>query len=227
MKQKHTNDCLGRRGRHLGVAGAVTATVLAGSVPALVAAVGSVHDSAVLDTRLVAGADDLPNRPAYELPGEESGPPTNFHQAGFPPYVGSTRGDFPFQVTDNDGNVVGTYDVHGSIDNFFLTISEEYQVYDSTGMAPADGTIYGVFHAGGVINGISNYYVTGPAGTQDLFESADIRNYFSSTPDGGLFDTLYLFGTRIPIIDIPAPDGTDSADVGDVGALSSDVAAPF
>jgi hypothetical protein len=226
MKKKHSNN---GRGRHLGVAGAITALALAGSVPALVAAVGSVRDSAALDTRLVAGADDLPNHPAYELPGEESGPPTNFYQTGFPPYVSATQGDFPFQVTDNDGNVVGTYGVHGSVNNFFGTISQEYQVYDSTGMAPADGTIYDVFSTPGLVSliGISNHYVSGLAGTYDLFESAGLANYFSSTPDGALTDTVYLYGTVIPIIDIPAPDGADSADVVDVGALSSDIAAPF
>jgi hypothetical protein len=49
MKRKHNNDGLGRVGRHLGVAGAITAIVLAGSVPALVAAVGSVRVSAAPD----------------------------------------------------------------------------------------------------------------------------------------------------------------------------------
>jgi hypothetical protein len=212
MKKKHTNDDLGRRGRHLSMAGAITALALAGSVPALVAAVSSLGASAALDTRLAAATDDLPPPSTYEsfyeLPGEESGPPTNFHQTGFPPYVSATRGDFPYQVTDNDGNVVGTYGVHGSVNNFFGTISQEYQVYDSTGMAPADGTIYDVFSTPGLVSliGISNHYVSGPAGTYDLFESAGLANYFSSTPDGALTDTVYLFGTTIPIIDIPGSD---------------------
>jgi hypothetical protein len=228
MKTKHTNDGLGRRGRHLGVAGAITALALAGSVPALIAAASSLHVSAALDTRLVAAVETPPSPFELEPPGETSGPPTDFHESGMQPYFYSAHGDYPYQITSNPdgtGDVVGTYDVHESVNNFFGIDNREDTVFDSMGMAPADGTVYDQFLAGvtstpffGAL--LLNYSVSGPAGTQDLFESLGIVNYFSSTPDGALMDTLYLFGTPIPILDIPASDTTDLADAGDVAGLT-------
>jgi hypothetical protein len=225
MNTKHTNDGLGRRGRHLGVAGAITVLALAGSVPALIAAVGSLSASTALDSRLVAAVEETPSPFELEPPGHTSGPPTDFDESGTQPYFYSAHGDYPYEITDNDGNVTGTYGVHESVNNFFGIDNKEDTVFDSMGAAPADGTVYDQFFAGvtstpffGAL--LLNYSVSGPAGTQDLFESLGIINYFSSTPDGALMDTLYVFGTPIPLLDIPATDTTDLADVGDVGGLS-------
>jgi hypothetical protein len=200
--------------RRIGVIGAITALALAGSLPAVAALAGSPRAATALDTKLVV--NDVPGPPSpFELqpPGETTGPPTNFQEFGTQPDFYFAKGDYPYEVfanPDDTGAVTGTYSVHESVSNVFGTDNKEDVVFDSTGAGPADGTVYDTYlsgvitqpFGGGVFE--SNYSVSGPDETKDLFEYffGLFTNYFSAD-SSGVFDTLYLFGAEIPILDIP------------------------
>jgi hypothetical protein len=168
-----------------------------------------------MDTKLVANTDDVPLPPSpFELqpPGETTGPPMNFQEFGTQPDFYFAQGDYPYEIFPDDetsGTPVGTYSVHESVSNFLGTDSKEDVVFDSTGAAPADGTVYDTTLSG-VVNLFgggafeSNYSISGPDETKDLFEYffGLVTNYFSSD-SSGVFDTLYLFGAQIPLLDIP------------------------
>jgi hypothetical protein len=213
MGCERTHGVVRRIGAGLGVAGAATALALIGNSLASTMLSGNSYVYDAPDTRLVADTADLPPVPAdFFPPGELAGPanPVNF---GIPPFLFYTQGDYPFQIfsdpDDNTGDVVGTYSIHNSVfDSLFANFGHDV-VYDSTGMAPADGTVYEQFTALPSLPGLAfipplftNYLVSGPAGIEDLFVSSDFENYFSLTSTG-LIDTIYLSGTEIPILDIP------------------------
>jgi hypothetical protein len=105
---------------------------------------GSPRAATTLDTKLVV--NDVPGPPSpfdFQPPGETTGPPTNFQEFGTQPDFYFAKGDYPYEVS-SDGST-GTYSVHESVSNVFGTDSKEDVVFDSTGAAPADGTVYDTY----------------------------------------------------------------------------------
>lgn len=167
----------------------------------------------------VAHADPPPVPGDFSPPGSP-GMPIDVVETDVLPLYRILQQNIPYTIYGQTApDVLGDYvtKVNGTWTLFF-----DYgtmQVTDSTGAAPAVGTVWDTLDVGfplsvsgvaGHINVWQNFYEGDPDGSvRDLLQfnvisAPVIGNYFSSGPDG-LLDELILFGNQVvPIIDIPA-----------------------
>lgn len=204
-------------------------------VALVLAAVGAFLGAALL-TSPSAHADAVPSPVDFELPGSP-GVDTPIEQFGLCPLYCTGQFDTPWTIYDqNTGDVLGSYVTHASnLQALFLSNSSE-QVIDSTGAAPAVGSLWDMSDLGipvffgpvaGLFEPLQNFYHSDPTGVvQDLFQinfgsAAVFGTYFSSGPTGILDELIFFGNTAVPIFDIPATAATDA------GSLWSDIAAMF
>lgn len=199
---------------------------------ALVGAAAGAVMSAVLISSPMAYADwpPVPSITDFTPPGTES-TQTIIDNSSFPDLYSSVDEIDHYLVYDSARDLVGSYDVKdtglvlGSIP--YLSQGSEV-VIDSTGAAPAVGTVWDLGGSGIVLGSLPfnfefNDYTNSPGGTTvDEFEILllGLGNFYSSGP-AGTFDELALFGTVVPIIDAPASTAMSAGlDMGDLGGLT-------
>lgn len=229
------------------------AVVLGGAV--------AIVGAALLNSPL-AYADEPPSLPfgieryPYISPPGNPGEPTDSEVSGIPYLLWNNQETVPYTITEAYKGVVGEYianqdnslalpvTLNGSYSpGIGLFLNEWLQVIDSTGAAPAVGTVFDdsafaipVFNPVEIITPplpiLQNFYESDPTGTtQDLFQVGffpAVGNYISIGP-AGLLDELTFQGVpidfAIPILNIPFTAPT--AAVEDAGSLWSDIAALF
>lgn len=208
---------------------------LAGIAVVIGGAAGAFLGAALL-TSPAAYADAAPSPVDFELPGSP-GVDSPIQQFGLCPLYCTGQFDTPWTIYDqNTGDVLGDYETHASnLQALFLSSSSE-QVIDSTGAAPAVGSLWNMSDLGipvffgpvaGLFEPLQNFYESDPTGVmQDLFQinfgsAAVFGNYFSTGPTGTLDELIFLTNYVVPILDIPAAASTDA------GSLWSDIAAMF
>lgn len=206
-------------------------------------AAGAAVGVALLASAAAAYAADLPSPSDFSPPGYGS-TPTNVIETDYGPYYSDIQEDIHQTIYGTYPDVVGSYDTHGHYVTTLFSEDDTTQVTDTTGAAPAVGTVwdYSDFHTLILYPDPAqwpweqNYYEYDPSTglTQDLFSFnwqslGTFENYFSSGPDGTL-DEFIVFNHVIPIFDFPAPSAAELAGAGDVGDFStmwSDLAALF
>lgn len=190
------------------------------------------------------------------IPPGSPGEPTDSAISGIPYLLWTNQETVPYSIDDIGTGAFGDYVANQEItsalgiplnlpDNPGLAFFQNdwAQVIDSTGTAPAVGTVFDdstfaiplfspiTFNVG-ALPVLQNFYESDPTGTtQDLFQidilSAGLGNYISTGP-AGILDELTVVGIgnfAIPILDIPASASSGAAT--DAGALLPDLAAMF
>jgi hypothetical protein len=183
---------------------------------ALVGAAAGLFVSAMFISSPMAYADPPPVPSPFDfLPPGQEGNPTIIEDSSVPYLYNLFQQNDPYSIFDQANHLVGDYDVKETAAVVGLLPllgfnNDSEVVTDSTGAAPAIGTEWdqaALFSAPGgyPLALIADSSSSSPDGTSaNLLEIplADIGNYFSSGPTG-LVDELSLFGTVVPIIDIP------------------------
>lgn len=190
------------------------------------------------------------------FPPGSPGEPTDSELSGIPYLFWNNQETVPYSIADLNPIQFGDYlaneevstalgfNINGAFfPNYAFFSNDWMQVIDSTGAAPAVGTVFdeSTYAVPIVSPGplliyplplLQNFYESDPTGTtQDLFQidvfTAGFGNYISTGP-AGILDELTVEGIgnfAIPILDIPFT--TPTAAVEDAGSLWSDIAALF
>lgn len=202
--------------------------------------------------RLPFGLQPFPDIGIPGTPGE----PTDSAISGIPYLLWTNQETVPYSIDNIDTGAFGDYVANQEItsalgiplnlpDNPGLAFFQNdlAQVIDSTGAAPAVGTVFDESTFAiplfspitlniAALPVLQNFYESDPTGTtQDLFQidilSAGLGNYISTGP-AGILDELTVVGIgnfALPIFDIPAT--TSAAVATDGGSLLSELAAMF
>ena len=207
------------------------------------AVAGAVLGGALLTSPVAHAEPTVPSSNDIFFPPGGPGTPTDVDEITGGLYT-SIKENIPYSIYQPGGvNVIGNYEVArdyealGGVGPIFENNLQ--QAFNSSGAAPADGTVWEQTAAGlqfGIsrVNFFENFYTSGPTGsTQDLFQidfltNPVFANYYSSGPDGTLDEWLFPGGVHIPIIDIPGADSmTANFDPGDGSELWPDLAGLF
>jgi hypothetical protein len=224
-------------------------------------AAGAIMGAALLSSP-VAYADGPPPLPfglqpfPDIFPPGSPGEPTDSEVSGIPYLFWDNQETVPYSIADINPLQFGDYVANQEIStalgfningaffpNYAFFSNDWMQVIDSTGAAPAVGTVFdeSTFAVPIISPGppflfplpvLQSFYESDPTGTtQELFQidilNVGLGNYISTGP-AGLLDELTVEGIgnfAIPILDIPASASTGAAT--DAGALLPDVAALF
>jgi hypothetical protein len=164
--------------------------------------------------------------PYVTLPGS-AGIPTDSEVSGIPLLLSTTQQTVPYSILDDyTQQVLGSYDAKEDNVAALFVLNDLSQIMDSSGAAPADGTVYDSSELALPMIGpftpeitylplVENYYELDPTGTtQDLFGFGivgnGVENYISTGP-AGVMDELIVQHFVFPIFDIPATASSGAA----------------
>lgn len=186
---------------------------------------GAVLGAALIASPAASAADSAPSISDVYPPGDTTGN-TNVETSSIPYLYDFGHYNTPYTVYDGANSVIGDYETETdrlSLGWFPYLGYSTQAVIDSTGAAPAVGTVWDEWAFGAQV-GIGlipplfqNTYMSSPDGTVvDVFQILPGMlgvngNYFSAGPSG-IVEGLWILGTYIPILDIPAASAL-SADV--------------